>query len=128
MKKIVTFLIIGILGLIIIYQHNQPEKITYKEQLVLDYRKTDDYKQAIENKKLKKSDKSSPTANTNISVANSEAIATGINLNGLLCAEVVSVNKLTLPNKAEVTCITYRGGSSTSTYIVDVSTGRAYEQ
>lgn len=68
-----------------------------------------------------------PQTNT-VSNDRAEIIATLINLNGLLCAQVQSVNKLQIPDEYEVICTTYRGGTSTSTYIVNKTTGKAFEQ
>lgn len=46
-----------------------------------------------------------------------------INLHGELCAEIVSVKPLALPNTAEVTCVEYRGGSSHVTYVINIVSG-----
>ncbi|KAB2959105.1 MAG: hypothetical protein F9K16_12740 [Thermoanaerobaculia bacterium] len=54
-----------------------------------------------------------------------EVAATIINLNGMLCAEVVSMRKLELENKVEVSCIEFRGGSNHVSYIVDTKSGKA---
>jgi hypothetical protein len=64
------------------------------------------------------------------SVATSnESIALLINLNSLLCAEVVEINPLKMrPSVFEVTCVEYRGGKATKTYIVDTDSGTAFEQ
>jgi hypothetical protein len=73
----------------------------------------------------------SATEKSNIRVPTDEAgetIATAINLNGLLCAKVKYINKLELTNTFEVTCTTYRGGESTSTYILNSTTGKAFQQ
>jgi hypothetical protein len=52
-----------------------------------------------------------------------ETIATGLNLNGLLCARVVDVKPLRVSGDVfEVTCIEYRGGTGKVRYIYD--TGR----
>jgi hypothetical protein len=56
-----------------------------------------------------------------------EAAATFINLNGFLCADVISVQALQLNNTFEVTCIEYRGGSSKKTYILNTADGTAFE-
>ncbi len=55
-------------------------------------------------------------------------VATGLNGNGLLCAQVESVYALTLKGKYEITCVAYRGGSGQMTYIVDALEGIAFEQ
>ena len=47
-----------------------------------------------------------------------------INVQGHLCADVVSTRPLALPNAAEVKCIEYRGGSNTVTYVVNMKSGR----
>lgn len=46
-----------------------------------------------------------------------------INLHGELCAEIVRVKPLALPNTAEVTCIEYTGGSSRVTYVINLVSG-----
>lgn len=56
-----------------------------------------------------------------------EKLATMLNLNGLLCAKVVSVAPLERANTYEVTCIAYRGGSTNKTYIFNGNTGKAFE-
>lgn len=58
---------------------------------------------------------------------NAEQIATQINLQGYLCAEVVSVRELAVGGGGvfEVVCIEYRGGSSTVSYLVDTRDGGA---
>jgi hypothetical protein len=57
-----------------------------------------------------------------------EQIATILNLNGLLCARVVSVRPLEVrPNHYEVTCVEYRGGSGEVRYILDAAAGKAFE-
>lgn len=56
-----------------------------------------------------------------------EMTAMVLNLNGLLCAKVVDIKPLQVrPNVYEVTCIEYRGGSGTKTYIMDASKGTAW--
>lgn len=53
--------------------------------------------------------------------------ATMINLNGMLCAEVLSVRKLTVGTSVyEVVCIEYRGGTGKKTYHLDSDTKRAW--
>jgi len=60
---------------------------------------------------------------------NGEAIATVINLNGLLCARVTNVRPLKVRDDVfEVTCIEYRGGTGTVRYIVNTETGIAFQQ
>jgi hypothetical protein len=46
-----------------------------------------------------------------------------INLQGELCAEIVSARPQSLPDTMEVTCIEYRGGSARVTYVVNTATG-----
>lgn len=52
-----------------------------------------------------------------------DLLATLINLNGMLCAEVISVTPLRTRDRYEVECIEYRGGRHRATYVVDVSRG-----
>ncbi len=54
-------------------------------------------------------------------------VATGINLNGHLCATIVSMSPLKVRGGWEVTCIANRGGKATKTYTVDTNAGRANE-
>lgn len=50
-----------------------------------------------------------------------------LNLNGLLCAEVVNIRPLKVrPDVYEVTCIEYRGGSATKAYIMDAANKTAW--
>jgi hypothetical protein len=53
--------------------------------------------------------------------------ATILNLNGLLCAEVTDIRPLEIKNIFEVTCIEYRDGTGTKTYIMDAAKGTAWE-
>jgi hypothetical protein len=55
-------------------------------------------------------------------------VATGLNLNGHLCAELLSVAPLKLAGKYEATCTAYRGGSARKTYVIDSAAGTAFEQ
>jgi len=55
-------------------------------------------------------------------------IATGLNGNGFLCASISEIRALSLRGKYEVTCVAYRGGSGTKTYVIDALTGVAFEQ
>jgi hypothetical protein len=55
-----------------------------------------------------------------------EEVATIINLNGHLCAEVTDVRPLEQANTYEVTCIEYRGGSGKVRYILDALKGIAF--
>jgi hypothetical protein len=58
----------------------------------------------------------------------SETFGLILNFNHLLCAKVVRVCPLKVKDALEVTCIEYRGGNATKTYIVDVNTASAFEQ
>ncbi len=53
-------------------------------------------------------------------------VATGLNLNGHLCAELVAVRPLKVKSTYEATCIAYRGGSSKKAYIIDALKGVAF--
>lgn len=67
-----------------------------------------------------------PTGPQKATVSRKEAdqlLATLINLNGMLCAEVVSVTPLRTRDRYEVECIEYRGGQHRATYVVDVGRG-----
>lgn len=55
-----------------------------------------------------------------------EMVATGLNLNGYLCAEVIAVRPLKVKKFYEATCIAYRGGSSKKFYIIDALKGIAF--
>jgi len=55
-------------------------------------------------------------------------VATGLNLNGLLCAKVLTLTPLKLPSKYEAKCIAYRGGEGTKMYVIEALAGRAFEQ
>lgn len=57
-----------------------------------------------------------------------EIAALMLNMNGLLCAEVVDLRALKQENVYEVQCVLYRGGSAESTYILDMNTGNAWEE
>lgn len=57
-----------------------------------------------------------------------EMMATFLNLKGQLCAKVVNVSKLTLPDTYEVRCIEYRGGTGAVDYIVNVKTGETVKR
>lgn len=50
-----------------------------------------------------------------------------LNLNGLLCAEVIDIRPLQVRQEVhEVTCIEYRGGRARKTYHLDINTGKAW--
>ena len=58
-----------------------------------------------------------------------ELVATTLNMNGHLCAEVVSVAVIDHLDKSgviEAICIKYRGGNAYATYMIDMETGRAW--
>lgn len=58
-----------------------------------------------------------------------DVTASIINLNGLLCAEVIDTRPLKVREDIyEVTCIEYRGGSGKKTYIMDIANGTAWAQ
>ncbi len=57
-----------------------------------------------------------------------EMMATFLNLKGQLCAKVLTVSKLSLPDTYEVRCIEYRGGSGTVDYIVNVKSGEVFKR
>jgi len=53
-------------------------------------------------------------------------VATGLNLNSHLCAEITDIRPLKVKATYEVTCIAYRGGSAKKAYIVDSLKGVAF--
>ena len=53
-------------------------------------------------------------------------VATGLNSNGHLCAELISILPLKVTSTYEATCIAYRGGSSKKSYIIDALKGVAF--
>lgn len=55
-------------------------------------------------------------------------IATMINLNGHLCAEVKWFSALKNPDLYEVNCVLYRGGNGSGVYILNARTGTAFRQ
>jgi hypothetical protein len=57
-----------------------------------------------------------------------EQTALILNLNGLLCAEVVDIRPLKVSKDVyEVECIEYRGGKARKTYIMDAAKGTAWK-
>lgn len=56
-----------------------------------------------------------------------ELVAMGLNLNGHLCASVISIAPLKNAGVYEITCVANRGGSAKKTYMGDSKTGRADE-
>jgi hypothetical protein len=57
-----------------------------------------------------------------------ELVATGLNLNGHLCAQVVDMSPLKRQNTYEVSCIAYRGGKAKKSYVLEALKGIAFEQ
>lgn len=55
-------------------------------------------------------------------------VATGLNMNGHLCASITDIQPLRPAGAYEVTCIAYRDGSGRKTYIVDALNGTASEE
>jgi hypothetical protein len=53
-----------------------------------------------------------------------EQMATVINLNGQLCAKVVSITRAEGKNMYNVECIRYRDGTGKATYLVDALSGK----
>ena len=61
-----------------------------------------------------------------VSESLNDTTAVIINLNGFLCAKVLDIRPLRArSNVYEVTCVEYRGGSRTKTYIMDSVKGQA---
>lgn len=54
-------------------------------------------------------------------------VATGINLNGHLCAEITDIRPLKVESAYEVTCVTYSGGSAKKSYVLEALKGIASE-
>lgn len=72
---------------------------------------------------------SDDSAETEVSDDAKETAALLLNLNGQLCAKVISIRKLDVQFRQgalEVRCIEYRGGSSEKTYIIDPKSGKAW--
>ena len=59
-----------------------------------------------------------------LSATQKENMATLINLNGKLCARVTQVRKYD-DGDHYVECVTYRGGTATKAYYVNLKTGQA---
>lgn len=57
-----------------------------------------------------------------------ELIEVGLNLNGHLCAGLVSVRPLELDHTYEAVCVAYRGGSARKSYVIRALEGIAFEQ
>jgi hypothetical protein len=55
-----------------------------------------------------------------------EMVATGLNLNGHLCAELVAIRPLKVKSSYEATCIAYRGGNAKKEYVIDALKGLAF--
>jgi GTP:adenosylcobinamide-phosphate guanylyltransferase len=56
-----------------------------------------------------------------------QMVTAGLNINGLLCAEITDIRPLKVRSAYEVTCVAYRNGSAKKAYIVDALKGSAYE-
>lgn len=56
-----------------------------------------------------------------------EVVATGLNVNQLLCAELIDVRPLEIKSKYEASCIVFRGGNSKKEYIIDAMKGVAFD-
>ncbi|MCE7915397.1 MAG: hypothetical protein DYH15_12155 [Nitrosomonas sp. PRO4] len=67
-------------------------------------------------------------ANTDKNEALKETVALILNLKGNLCATVTEIIPLQIKNQYEVTCIAYRGGKATKTYVFNAADGTAFEQ
>lgn len=52
-------------------------------------------------------------------------VATGINLNGHLCAQVTAIRALDVKSAYEVSCIAMRGGSAKKAYVLEALKGTA---
>jgi hypothetical protein len=55
-----------------------------------------------------------------------QMVATGLNLNSLLCAQITAIRALQVKSTYEVTCIAYRGGTAQKSYVVDSLKGVAF--
>lgn len=55
-----------------------------------------------------------------------EMVATGLNMNGHLCAQISDIRPLKIKSTYEVTCVAYRGGSAEKNFIVDALKGVAF--
>ena len=67
-------------------------------------------------------------ANSDKKEALKETVALMLNANGHLCAKVTDISLLQIKNQYEVTCIAYRGGKGTKTYVFNAADGTAFEQ
>lgn len=54
-------------------------------------------------------------------------VATGLNMNGHLCATITDIRPLRPEGAYEVTCVAYRDGSAQKSYTVDALRGTASE-
>jgi hypothetical protein len=54
-------------------------------------------------------------------------LATMLNLNGFLCANVTDYRPLAATDQIEVTCVEYRGGTGRVRYILNRNTGVAFK-
>ena len=55
-----------------------------------------------------------------------EMVATGLNMNGHLCAQIEDIRPLKVKSKYEVSCVVYQGGRAQKAYIVDALKGVAF--
>ena len=53
-------------------------------------------------------------------------VATGLNLNGHLCAELTSIKPLKIKSTYEASCVAYRGGNAQKSYVIDAKKGVAF--
>lgn len=56
-----------------------------------------------------------------------QLVATGLNLNGHLCAAIKSIRPLRIESTYEVTCTLYRDDVAEKSYVVDALKGVAFE-
>lgn len=57
-----------------------------------------------------------------------EVISAGLNLNGHLCAALVTIRPLELEHVYEAVCVAYRGGTAEKSYVIRALEGIAFEQ
>ena len=53
-------------------------------------------------------------------------VATGLNLNVHLCAELTSIKPLKIKSTYEASCVAYRGGNAQKSYVIDAKKGVAF--
>jgi hypothetical protein len=56
-----------------------------------------------------------------------EIVATGLNVNGHLCAELIEIRPLKVQSTYEATSVAYRGGSAKKHYVIDALKGAISE-